>query len=288
MRDRQLEGRAHWKRWYVGSIPTLFLFAFTNTTKGEKNMNKLLNNAERFVKKNGSTILTCIGGIGVVATSVMAVKATPKALRLLEDAKEVKGEELTKMEKVRVAGPVYIPAALVGVSTIACIFGANILNKRSQASLMSAYALLDNSYKEYKNKVTELYGEEVDTKIRQEIAKDKYTGDEKPSDNDSVLFYDEFSGRYFNNTMENVLKAEYEINKRISEYAGAFLNEFYALAGIPVTDYGDYLGWSAGQMIDAYWTQWLDFSHEKVTLDDGLECVIITFGQEPIPDFDEY
>jgi hypothetical protein len=251
-------------------------------------MNKLLNASKMFVKKNGSTILTCVGSAGVVATSVMAVKATPKAMMLLDDARKEKGDDLTKFEKVMVAGPAYIPAVVVGVSTIACIFGANILNQRQQAALMSAYALLDSSYKEYKSKVVDLYGEEADSRVREEIAKDKYTGDDKPTDNDNVLFYDEFSGRYFESTTTKVLKAEYEINKKISGWGGAYLNDFYHALGLDPTEYGDHLGWSASGLYEMYWEQWLDFNHEKFMLDDGLEGYIITFAQEPIPGFEDY
>lgn len=251
-------------------------------------MNRLLNASKLFVRKNGSTILTCIGGVGVVATSVVAVKATPKALIMLENAREEKGENLTKFEVIRAAAPAYIPAVLVGASTIACIFGASILNKRQQASLMSAYALLDNSYKEYKSKLVDLYGDEADLRVREEIAKDKYTGDGETPDNDNVLFYDEFSGRYFESTTADVLKAEYEINKKLTTWGGAYLNEFYELVGLPKTDFGEHLGWSAAGMYEMYWEQWLDFNHEKFTLDDGLEGYIITFGQEPIPGFEEY
>lgn len=251
-------------------------------------MNRLLNGSKLFVKRNGSTILTCIGGAGVIATSVLAVKATPKALLLLEHAKEEKGETLTKFESVCVAAPAYIPAVLVGASTITCIFGANLLNKRSQASLMSAYALLDSSYKEYKSKVVDLYGEEADLRVREEIAKDKYAGDGKKPNNDKVLFYDEFSGRYFESTTTEVLKAEYEINKKLSSWGGVYLNEFYDLVGLEPTDYGEHLGWSAAGLYEMYWDQWLNFSHEKFILDDGLEGYIITFEQEPVPGFEEY
>ena len=251
-------------------------------------MEKLLHVSQRFIKRNASTILTCIGGAGVVATSVLAVKATPKALLMIEDAKEEKGEDLTKWEIVKTAGPAYIPAVLVGMSSIACIFGANVLNQRQQASLMSAYALLDNSYKEYKTKVIELYGEEADSRVREAIAKDKYTGDEVDDDNDKVLFYDEFSGRYFNSTVADILKAELEVNKTLSDWGGLYLNDVYEMLGIPTTDYGDHLGWSAAGMYEMYWSQWLDFIHEKFTFDDGLECYILTFGVEPIPGFEEY
>lgn len=108
------------------------------TMKGVENMN-----AKLFIKKNASTILTGLGTIGVVATSVMAVKATPRALDLIEKAEKEKGDELTKWETVKVAGPTYLPAILLGTSTIACIFGAQILNQRQQAALMSAYDFLE-------------------------------------------------------------------------------------------------------------------------------------------------
>lgn len=251
-------------------------------------MNKLLNASKLFVKKNGSTILTCVGSAGVIATSVMAVKATPKAMALLDNAREEKGDDLTKFESIMVAGPAYIPAIVVGASTIACIFGANALNQRRQAALMSAYALLDSSYKEYKSKVVDLYGEDADLRVREEIAKDKYTGDDKPTDNDKVLFYDEFSGRYFESTTADVLKAEYEINRKISGWGGAYLNDFYQAVGLDTTEYGDHLGWSANGLYEMYWEQWLDFHHEKFSLDDGLEGYIITFAQEPIPGFEDY
>ena len=140
-----------------------------------------------------STLLTCIGAIGVIATSVMAVKATPKAIKLLEISEQEKGEKLTKLETIKIAAPAYIPAAAAGVSTIACIFGANILSKNSQASLASAYALLDRSYKEYRNKVNALYGEEADDKVRTEMASDYYE-DYVDDVDDEDAFLDEETG----------------------------------------------------------------------------------------------
>lgn len=243
-------------------------------------MNNLLDTLKMFAKKNGPTILTCIGSVGVVITSVMAIKATPKAIVLLENARDEKGDNLTKFEKVMVAGPAYIPTIIVGASTIACVFGANILNQRQQAALTSAYALLDSTYKEYQSKVVDLYSEEADSRVKKEIAKDKYLGDDKLVDNDA-LFYDEFSGRYFESTNAKVLKAEYETNKKISDHGGACLNDFYRALGLEPTKYGDRLGWPVNDLS-------LDFRHEKFILDDGLEGCIITFVQEPILGFEDY
>ena len=166
-------------------------------------MKDLLAVSKLYVKKNSATILTCVGAVGVVVTSVLAVKATPKAMELLKEAEQEKGEKLTKKETVIVAGPSYIPAAVAGASTIACIFGANVLNKRKQAAITSAYAMLDNTYKEYKKKVVELYGADTDEEIRTEIAKDKYDSGITVSE-DTLIFYDEFSGQYFESTLREV------------------------------------------------------------------------------------
>ena len=251
-------------------------------------MNSLLRHSKRFLNRNASTILTVVGGVGVIATTVMAVKATPKALRLIEKAEQEKGEQLTTIEKVQVAGKTYIPTIITGVGTIACIFGANTLNKRKQAALMSAYALIDNSYKEYRNKVKELYGEEANDQVVREIVKDKYEENDISIDDNKLLFFDHFSMRYFESTMEDVLRAEYDINRQIALNSGAYLNEFYEFLDIPQVDYGQELGWSQGILSDMYWSQWLDFDHQKTVMEDGLECYIITMRQEPVVDFIYY
>lgn len=248
-------------------------------------MNGLLQRSKMFVNRNASTILTVVGGVGVVATSIMAVKATPKAMQLLQEVKEEKGEELTKFDIVKKAGPAYIPAMITGAATIACIFGANVLNKKQQAALMSAYALLEQSYKEYKNKVVDLYGEEVHTKIKDEIAKDKYKENDISVTEDKKLFYDDFSGRYFESTDAIVQQAEYRINRHLVQRDYAYLNEFYEELGIEPIDGGWDLGWSPGSNEYTAWQSWLDFNHHKVTMDDGLECTIVSFYIEPTLEF---
>ena len=251
-----------------------------------------------FIKRNASTILTCVGGVGVVVTAVLAAKATPKATKRLERAEEKKGEVLSKTEKIKIAGPVYIPTVLVGAGTIACIFGANVLNKRTQASLISAYALIDNSYKEYKNKLKELYGEEAHEKIVDAIAIEKaddvyihseclcngcdLTTDE--SCGDEILFYDEFTGRYFESTIERVITAEYHLNRNFTLRGYAVLNEFFEFLGLSTTDYGSVVGWAVNDE-ELYW---IDFNHRKVTMDDGLECYIIETPWEPTAEYIDY
>lgn len=251
-------------------------------------MNKFLFKSKMFLRSNSSTILTCIGGVGVVATAVTAVKATPKAMALIEEAKQEKGGDLTKVETAIVAAPAYITTAVIGVSTLVCIFSANALNQKKQAALTSAYALLDNSYKEFKAKVNELYGDDAGANVRGEIAKDHYKENPIEVSGDLELFYDDFSGRYFESTKEKVLKAEYEVNRTLAYDYGVFLNEWYELLGLETVDYGDYLGWSSYELVETCWVSWVDFHHKKVMIDDDLECTIITMGFDPTFDFENY
>ena len=248
-------------------------------------------------KRHSSTILTVLGGVGVIVTTILAVKATPKAVEKLEQAKEEKGEELTKVEKIKIAGPSYFPATLIGVGTVTCIFGANILNKRQQAAIVSAYTLVDSSYKQYKHKLVELYGKETHNEIVDAIAveKAKEVGiyaesccantcltDDKAC-GDPVLFYDEWSNRYFESTIEQVITAEYHLNRNFTLRGYAVLNELYEFLGLTTTDYGSKLGWTVED--DLYW---VDFHHRKTVLEDGLEVYIIEAPWSPSADFLEY
>ena len=241
-----------------------------------------------FIKKNAPTILSCLGVVGVVVTTIMAVKATPKALSLIENAEEDKGEKLSKWEKINVAGPVYIPTVITGAATAACILGSNVISKRQQATLMSAYALLDNSYKEYRKKTDELYGEDAGKQIRGEIAKDKYTGDDVSLDDDKELFFDFYSGRYFESTKEAVTWAEYETNRALVVNGAVCLNEYYDFLGLePLPEY-ELLGWSCAQIEEMYRHPWIEFEHSVAPVDEDLECTIINMPLAPFIDYLEY
>jgi hypothetical protein len=251
-------------------------------------MNNLLSKSQVFLKRNSATILTCAGAAGVIATTVTAVKATPKALMLLEEAKETKGEDLTKLEVVKIAGPAYVPSAVLGMTTLACIFGANVLNQRGQASLMSAYALVDQSYKDYRKKVDELYGKEAGTQVRTGIAKDKYEDVDVEVADGHRLYYDFYSGRYFEASPAFVKNAEYSLNRTLMLEDCAYLNEWYYMLDLEPLEHGLDFGWSTCANSDMYWQTWVDFHHETTVMDDGLECIIISFMQEPYSNFEDY
>lgn len=258
--------------------------------RGES-LQKLALRSKGFVKNNASTILTCAAVTGVITTSVLTAKASTKASHILKEAREEKGEDLTAFETVNVALPVYLPAILSGAATVTCIIGANVINKRKQASLISAYGVLDNSYKEYKKKVEELYGEGADKHVREEIAKEKYTGKEKrPASDDAVLFFDEYSNRYFWSTLQDVKDAEYHFNRNFALRTYAELNEFYEFLGLEPTAFGAENGWSMEAGEQWYGYSWVDFYHEYHESNDpdvpSYYTIEMPFG--PTPDFLAY
>lgn len=264
-----------------------------------------------FLKKNSATILTVTATIGVIATAVLSTKAAIKASRVLTYKESKKGEKLTLQESLSAVWVIYIPPFVVGASTIACVLGANILNKHQQASLASAYALIDSSYKEYKAKLKELYGEEAHNNIVDAIVAEKcndvhiFAGSssqqlpsavsglassdiqEIESDSEPRLFYDEYSGRYFETTIEKVLLAEYHLNRNYILRGFAKLNEFYNFLGLETTDYGETVGWDVCSEI-----YWIDFNHRKTFINgdsDSFECYIIEMPYHPSEDYmDQY
>lgn len=197
----------------------------------------------------------------------------------------------TKTEAFQSAWLCYIPASLVGMSTIACIFGANILNKHQQATITSAYALLSNTYQDYERKTKEIFGEEGHQKIIDAIAAERaddvYISSPGICGSDSLsfsernpedvrLFYDSFSERYFESTIPQVLEAEYHLNRNWALGREICVNDLYDFLGIDKIPGGEALGWFYEDGIS-----WIDFNHHKTVLNDGLEVYVIDIEYPP-------
>lgn len=238
------------------------------------------------LRRSSPTILTALGIVGVVGTAVMAVRATPKALKLIKAKKdELETDKLTPMELVQTTWRCYIPSALIGVGTITCIVGIGVMDKRNQAALTSAYTMLNESYKQYRQAAKKVYGEDADNKIHTEMAKDAkvassdwgyqvYNMDMDPA-SEQLLFYDLTSKKYFTTTMAAVLNAQYHVNRNLSLRGDCSLNEYLSFLGVDGVDKGDEVGWDISYMVEELDSYWLDFDNYKTILEDGLECIII-------------
>lgn len=257
-------------------------------------------NARLFIKRNSATILSFVAVAGVVATAITSANATPKAVCALDTAKLNKGEEeLTKIEKVKTVLPVYLPTIITGTATAVCILGSNVLNQRTQASMASAYALINQSYQDYRRKVREIYGEETDRKIIEAIAVEKsehvYISAsylDRPCDlsleeenrGKPVLWYEEYSKRFFDASLEQVLTAEYHVNRNYILRGYSVLNELYAFLGLNPTDFGDEMGWAPTDEGEF----WIEFSHRRAKLDDGTVFYILEMPFAPRLNYDNF
>ena len=253
-------------------------------------MENLLRNTKVFWKRNGSTILTCAGAVGLVTTTVMAVKATPKALRLIEEKKEELEFErdefvtLSKSEVIKTCWKCYIPSAVTGAVSIACLVGASSANLKRNAALATAYTLSETALKEYQEKVVETIGEKKEQVVRDAIAKDKI--DKQPvttseviiTEKGNTLCFDSVSGRYFKSDIEKLKKAENELNRRMRDEMYISLNDFYYEIGIKTIDLGDELGWN----IDKGYIN-LKFSSQLA--DDGTPCLVMSYHVAPRYDY---
>lgn len=233
---------------------------------------------KKFLKKNSPTILSCISVLGVVGTGVTSWMSATKVSRLIEE-----DSNIDTLDYVSKYWKHYILPVSVCILTSVCILESNVLNKKQQAALASAYMLVSNSFNEYRNKVKELHGEKEDERIRNEIAKSHYNSEERP-EGEEILFYDELSERYFNSTMEAVKDAEYHFNRNYILRGYAELNELYDFLGLEKMSFGDQLGWSTWAE-GTYGYKWVDFYHDKVVMDDGLECYILSFPFAPHADY---
>lgn len=241
--------------------------------------------AQVTLAKHSPEILTGIGIAGMVSTTVLAVRATPKAIRLMHQAENEKNDELTKLEVVKACWKPYIPAAVTGVTSIVCLIGASSVNAKRNAALAAAYTLSDTAFREYKEKVIETIGEKKEQIVKDKVAEEKMKKDpvdKKPvyiTGNGNSLCYDTISGRYFESNIDKIKKVENQLNKQMLSEMYISLNDFYDAVGLERLDMGEELGWK----LDSGLLE-LDFNTQLAA--DGRPCLVIDFNI--VPKYDYY
>ena len=246
------------------------------------NMAKILNDVRTSVSKHSPEILTGIGIAGMITTTVLAVKVTPKALQLIEEKKKEEGvDKLTPVETVKTTWKCYIPATVTGVTSVACLIGASKVSARRNAALATAYKLSETALTEYREKVVETIGEKKEQVVREKVA-DEQIKRNPVSQNEVVvtgkgktLCFDPLSSRYFESDLELIRRAENDLNAQILTQIGGYLslNDFYDELGLDRIDIGDEFGWNLDNRIA------LDIS-SHVT-DDGRPSLVIGHYNRP-------
>lgn len=259
---------------------------------------KLTKTCARFLRKHGGTILAVAASVGVVATAIESGRATTKAKHLLEvdealrkyneDEQGIVEEPLTKKQIVLICWKAYVPAAILGGGTIACILGSNALNKKQIASLTAAYMALGKTYQTYRAQVRQMVGDQQENAIFETTKSIEMTEKDRAVENaatEKLLCYEPISKRYFHATEAELLTAFYEVNHDFAINGYIALNDLYGYLNLDFVPELDDRGWSIdylGEMWDNYW---IDFNYQKQHTDDGLDVYYVTAFKEPIEDY---
>ena len=219
--------------------------------------------AGNFLQKNSPYILTGLGCAGVVSTAVMTGKAAIKANdRIKQERKEL--EEKYECEtidpdfktKAKLTWKYFVPPAIMGATSVACIIGAQSVNTRRHAALASLYTLSEQTLKDYRENVKELVGKNKEEKAYDKVQQDRLVA-EPPKDGSIILtnkgetlFRDSYSGRYFKSDIETLRKIENELNHNIVHQLWVSVNDLYYLIGLDSIKLGDDIGWDPDQLIE--------------------------------------
>lgn len=268
------------------------------------NMTNFFRSAGMAISKHSPEILMGVGIAGMITTTILAVKATPTAMRLIEEEKrrqnrelfgehdtEDRIEKLKPIDVVKVSWKPYIPAAITGVTSVACLIGASSVHTRRNAALATAYKLSETALSEYKEKVIETIGERKEQTVREKVAKDrvkKYVDGNKEvyiTEKGDTLFLDPVTKRQFKSDIELIRKAvnklNYELTHDIMGYIS--LNEFYDEIGLVRTSIGDDLGWN---LENGKGLLEVDFYPEMT--EDGKPCLCLDYSVAPKYGFTNY
>lgn len=261
-----------------------------NKTEIMKSVNGVASKTVMKLKKHSPEILVVAGIAGTVVSAVLACKATTKVAEILDKTKgtldtihegmetgAINGQEYTtedgKKDTVVVyaqtgmrLAKLYGPAIILGTLSITSILASNNILRKRNVALGAAYAAIDKSFKEYRGRVIERFGEQVDTELKygikakkfEEIEVDPETGKEKkvkktvmvadPNlQSDYAVYFDSKSRNYETNPDYNrmFLKAQQAFaNDKLQTRGHLFLNEVLDDLDLPRTPAGQIVGWT--------------------------------------------
>lgn len=290
------------------------------------------------LKKHSPEILVVGGVVGLVASGVMACKATTKLSAILDDSKEQielfdkvaanpemvkeeytvedaeKDKKIVKVQTAVKVAKLYAPSIAVGVVSIGAIFASNNIMRKRNVALGAAYATVDRAFKDYRNRVVDRFGEELDKELRynlktkevKETVEDengkkktvkrniKYMDSPMPSE--FAVIYDDGCAGWTKDPEDNkffLIQQQRYANERLKRRGYLSLNEVYELLGFPSTKAGQVVGWLYDCKDPNYkGDNFVDFGLYNVDCEPNRDFVngyerniILDFNVAPIIDF---
>lgn len=237
-------------------------------------------------KKNSPVILTGTAMAGLLSTTILAIRATPRALDRIGDAsidlKDGEPVELTTWEKVKAAWIEYVPTAISFIGTGACIIGAQAINGRRLAAMSALYSMSETALKDYKEEVLKTVGPKKEGSIKDAINSKKVSNN-PPDEKDvivtgkgEVLCYETISGRYFKSAADEINRAENQLVRQMNLGDSRIsVNEWYYAIGLAGTKLGDEMGWTIETPLEVKFTSSL--------ASDGTPVLCVDYVNDPFP-----
>ncbi len=234
---------------------------------------------KQFLGQNSPIILTALGIGGMVTSTVLAVRATPKATYMIQDEWGFEEHNPTNLEKAQLVWKLYVPSVVIGASSIACIIGGQSLSLKRNAALASLYALSETTMKAYSEKVVEKLGARKEREIRDDIKKGELEALGAPQSvvitgKGDVLCCDTYSGQYFRGDAEKIRQTVNDLNHQLLKQDFISVNDLlYELGCNPMKD-GNEIGWKSGDgLIDIYFSGQLSEQNEP--------CLVLDYNVVP-------
>jgi len=256
----------------------------------------IIKNSHRVIQKNSPAILTGVAVAGLISTAIFAVRATPKALSIIDQelwdrmGNDMYGENGTELYErirmlstrdiIRLTWRCYIPAGITGLVGIGCIIGASQISQKRYAALAGVYGITEAAFKEYRDKVTETIGKGKELKVRDAISADRIQ--KNPPTTSEVIFtgkgdvlcHDSFSGRYFWSDIEQIRRVINEANHELLRDDFLTLNDLYYELRLSPIPKGSEMGWSLDDGL-------IDVSFSSQLTEAGKPCLVLDYVVTP-------
>ena len=241
-------------------------------------------NITKLLKTHSPAILSGVVIAGVISTTVLAVRVTPEANRILEEKIKEEGPVETRWEVIKAwitpTWKLYIPAAISGAATITAVILLNKVHARRTAIIAGAYSVTEKALQEYQKKVITRLGQDEHNKIQADIAQDHVN--ETPVSSTQIivtgtgktLCFDTLTSRYFEADIETIRRAVNDINEQVFNAMYSSLNDFYRRIGLPITGIGEEIGWNTDHK--------LDVSFSATVSEDGKPALVLDYNTSPI------
>lgn len=239
------------------------------------------------INRNSPSILIGLGLSGLVGSIFLAVKATPRAIEILEGEayrqfKDHGGpEDLDIKTKIELVWPVYLPTASTATMAIFAVLLGNKIHLRRAAALASIYTITENALKSYQEKVLEVVGKNKAAQIQGEVEEEELKNNPPTEENTHnvgggrELCYETLTGRYFWSDAEKIRAAVNVFNHDLLTENVKTLNEFFYDIGLPQVEIAEKLGWDVSEELMEI------FINARVSDANEKPCLVIHYVTRP-------